>query len=61
LPAGDLIGGRGEDDLGRSERAVLQRALARAGGNVSAAAAALGLSRATVHRKLKRLGLQRLH
>lgn len=60
LPAGDLIGGRA-DGLDRSERAVLSRALARADGNVSAAAAALGLSRATVHRKLKRLGLGRLH
>lgn len=64
LPAGDLIGGRAEgrsDGLDRSERAVLQRALARVDGNVSAAAAALGLSRATVHRKLKRLGIGRLH
>ncbi len=64
LPAGDVIGGRGgdgADGLDRSERAVLHRALARADGNVSAAAAALGLSRATVHRKLKRLGLARLH
>lgn len=60
LPAGDLIGGRA-DGLDGSERAVLSRALARADGNVSAAAAALGLSRATVHRKLKRLGLGRLH
>lgn len=60
LPAGDLIGGRA-DGLDRSERAVLQRALARADGNVSAAATALGLSRATVHRKLKRFGLCRLH
>lgn len=60
LPAGDLIGDQA-DGLDRSERAVLSRALARAGGNVSAAAAALGLSRATVHRKLKRLGLARLH
>jgi transcriptional regulator of acetoin/glycerol metabolism len=60
LPAGDLIGGRA-DGFDGSERAVLQRALARAEGNVSAAAAALGLSRATVHRKLKRLGLARLH
>ena len=36
------------------QRAVLQRALLRAGGNVSAAAKALGVSRATLHRKLKR-------
>ncbi|MCK8786143.1 GAF domain-containing protein [Roseomonas sp. NAR14] len=62
LPAADLLdGGRDgapEDDLGRAERAALQRALARAGGNVSATASALGLSRATLHRKLRRLGLR---
>ncbi len=34
------------------ERAVVQRALARADGNVSAAARNLGISRATLHRKL---------
>jgi transcriptional regulator of acetoin/glycerol metabolism len=33
---------------------VLTRALVRAEGNVSAAARALGLSRATLHRKLGR-------
>ncbi|TIV11033.1 MAG: hypothetical protein E5W00_05360, partial [Mesorhizobium sp.] len=35
------------------------RALARANGNVSAAAANLGISRATLHRKLARFGLTR--
>ena len=35
----------------------MQRALARSDGNVSAAAQALGISRATLHRKLGRLGL----
>jgi transcriptional regulator of acetoin/glycerol metabolism len=35
----------------------LRRALLRAGGNVSAAAKALGGSRATLHRKLKRFEL----
>lgn len=62
LPAADLLGDRAArpcDDLGASERAVLQRALARTGGNVSAAAAALGMSRATLHRKMKRVGLDR--
>ena len=34
-------------------------ALARAGGNVSKAAKELDLSRATLHRKMKRLGLER--
>jgi transcriptional regulator of acetoin/glycerol metabolism len=37
---------------------VFQRAIARARGNLSAAAASLGMSRATFYRKLKRLGLQ---
>ncbi|WP_312795243.1 helix-turn-helix domain-containing protein, partial [Tianweitania sp.] len=40
---------------------VLQRALARAGGNVSAAAKLLGISRATMHRKLNKTGLERPH
>ena len=35
----------------------MQRALARSDGNVSAAAEALGISRATLHRKLRRLDL----
>ena len=60
-PVADLIGGEPREDLGGAERAALQRALARAGGNVSAAAQALGISRATLHRKLKRLDLQRPH
>ncbi|PKP72962.1 MAG: Fis family transcriptional regulator [Alphaproteobacteria bacterium HGW-Alphaproteobacteria-6] len=40
------------ETLADGERAVMMRALARAGGNVSAAARALGISRATLHRKL---------
>lgn len=47
------------EDLGELERSGLQRALARTSGNVSAAAKALGISRATLHRKMARLGLQR--
>ncbi|MBF9232209.1 helix-turn-helix domain-containing protein [Microvirga alba] len=35
------------------------RALVRARGNVSEAAAALHVSRATLHRKMKRLGIRR--
>ena len=58
-PAADLIGrAKAEsDDIDRAERAVLQRALARAGGNVSKAAKNLNLSRATLHRKIKQFGL----
>ena len=57
-PAADLLGGdTARDHLAGGQRAVLQRALLRAGGNVSAAAKALGVSRATLHRKLKRFEL----
>ena len=58
VPAADLLGGEpAHDHLASGQRAVLQRALLRAGGNVSAAAKALGVSRATLHRKLKRFEL----
>jgi transcriptional regulator of acetoin/glycerol metabolism len=63
LPAADLLGD-GQDlceDLTDAPRRTIQRALARTEGNVLAAAAALGISRATLHRKLKRLGLDRPH
>jgi transcriptional regulator of acetoin/glycerol metabolism len=59
VPAADLLGGEpAQDHLAGGQRAVLQRALLRAGGNVSAAAKALGVSRATLHRKLKRFELR---
>lgn len=59
MPAADLLGGdSARDHLAGGQRAVVQRALLRAGGNVSAAAKALGVSRATLHRKLKRLDLK---
>ena len=61
LPAADLLEDRGTEDFDSAERAVLSRALARAGGNVTAAAAALGISRATLHRKLKRVPAARAH
>jgi transcriptional regulator of acetoin/glycerol metabolism len=49
------------ENLAAAERGVLQRALARAEGNVTAAAEALGMSRATFYRKLRRLELHRTH
>lgn len=52
VPAADLLGLESPATLEAGERAVMARALARAGGNASAAARALGISRATFHRKL---------
>jgi len=60
VPAADLLGepGAAREQLGDPERGVLQRALLRSHGNVSAAAQALGISRATLHRRLKRYELR---
>ncbi len=60
VPATDLLGGPGsaQEQFGDVERGVLQRSLLRAHGNVTAAAKALGVSRATLHRKLKRFELR---
>lgn len=52
VPAADLLGLASHDTPAKGERAVVLRAIARADGNVSAAARTLGLSRATLHRKL---------
>lgn len=60
IPASDLLNDRpaGEhDDLDDAERAALRRVLSRAGGNVSAAAECLGISRATLYRKMKKLSV----
>lgn len=58
-PAVDLLGGRsGNGGFPDAERSALIRALARAEGNVSAAARALEISRATLYRRMKRLGLR---
>ncbi|OBQ73133.1 helix-turn-helix domain-containing protein [Mesorhizobium loti] len=63
LPAADILGNlaRAAEDLDEAERGVVQRAMARAEGNVSAAASSLGISRATLHRKLARFGIRRPH
>ncbi|HEY7686439.1 MAG TPA: sigma-54 dependent transcriptional regulator [Gemmatimonadales bacterium] len=51
-------GGRLEDlSLEEVERVLIQKALARFDGNVSAAAKALGLSRSALYRRLQRLSL----
>ncbi len=57
-PASDIFG-RDEGPTGfiKAERAAVVRALARADGNVSQAARALGVGRATLYRRMKRLGI----
>lgn len=59
-PAADLLNeqfdGEGRDLL-EAERAALRRALSRNNNNVSLTAQMLGISRATLHRKINRLGL----
>ena len=63
LPAADLLGGETSlaTDLREAERVVLERALIRVNGNVTAAARLLGMSRATLHRKLSRFGMRGAH
>jgi transcriptional regulator of acetoin/glycerol metabolism len=62
LPAVDLLSPKaagGPAELIDAERGAIRRALARADGNVSVAAKLLGVSRATLHRKLSRLGISK--
>ncbi len=61
LPAASILSPHSAvaENLEAAERGVLQRALARSGGNVSSAAKALGVSRATLHRKIRRAELAR--
>ncbi|MBC7141142.1 MAG: sigma-54-dependent Fis family transcriptional regulator [Rhodobacteraceae bacterium] len=57
-PASDILGRQdGLSGFERAERTAVIRALARAGGNVSAAARGLGVGRATLYRRMKRLGI----
>lgn len=55
----DLLGHEGHDGLHQAERGALRRALVRSAGNVTAAAKALDVSRATMKRKMKASGLRR--
>lgn len=57
-PGVDLLGRIGETSgFKKAERAAVVRALVRAEDNVSAAARSLGVSRATLYRRMKRLGI----
>ncbi|WP_407644505.1 GAF domain-containing protein [Chachezhania sediminis] len=58
LPASDLFGREdGPTGFEKAERAAVIRALTRAGGNVSEAARTLGIGRATLYRRMKRLNI----
>jgi len=60
IPASDLLQEGIENegrDLLEAERAALRRALSRNNGNVSLTAQMLGISRATLHRKINKLGI----
>lgn len=58
VPASDIFGrGDGLRGFEKAERAAVIRALTRAGGNVSEAARGLGVGRATLYRRMKRLGI----
>lgn len=61
IPASDALREERNDrgsDLLEAERAALRRVLSRANGNVTHAASLLGISRATLHRKMKKLSVQ---
>lgn len=60
FPASDILGDPDEHKgFAKAERAAVVRALTREKGNVSRAARALGVSRATLYRHMKRLGLEK--
>lgn len=59
-PAADLFGREdGPTGFEKAERAAVVRALARADGNVSQAARALGIARATLYRRMRLLEIDR--
>ncbi|SIS80467.1 GAF domain-containing protein [Phaeovulum vinaykumarii] len=59
VPAGDLLeAATRREGLSGAQASEMARALARSGGNVSAAARELGIGRATFYRKARALGLE---
>lgn len=60
-PAGDVFGDSARRGVGldSAERRELIRAIARANGNMTAVAQSLGISRATLYRRMERHGLSR--
>ena len=60
-PADEILGDAKRRGIGleSAERRELKRAIARANGNMSAAARALGISRASLYRRAERLGVTR--
>lgn len=57
--AAELFGESEAASFRDSERMVLRQALAQAGGNASKAAAALGIGRATLYRRMEKAGIVR--
>lgn len=58
VPAADILGDA-KDGLRDAQRTVVVQALTRAEGNASSAAKYLGISRATLYRRMNRLGINR--
>jgi transcriptional regulator of acetoin/glycerol metabolism len=50
--------GAGDSSLASAEREAIVRALSQSRGNMTRAASALGISKATLYRKVKELGLE---
>lgn len=56
-PLDQVLGGQASPSFDDADRAVMRQALARANGNASRAARLLGIGRATLYRRMARVGL----